>query len=181
MNLVRIPYRFLQAWNALVTHSTAEDQQLADQILTPRQMNLFLRMQPGEQVHSIRVLRELIRQEKKHPDLLLAALLHDVGKICHPLRVWEKAVGVLGKFLVPGQASRWGKIVIETGVRISWWQWAFIVSKQHPDWGAELASEAGASLLATAIIRRHQQHMDLKTNLPEDHLIIKLQSVDDHL
>lgn len=180
MNLVRIHYRFVQAWSSLVIKSTPEDQQLANQILSPLQMNLFLRMQAGEQAHSIRVARELIHQGEKHPDLLLAALLHDIGKIRQPLHIWEKAVSVLGKLLAPNQVKRWGKVSIESEARTPWWQWSLIVSEQHPDWGADLAEQAGASPLTTAIIRRHQQHVDPGSNSPEDILIKKLQSTDDH-
>jgi hypothetical protein len=180
MNLVRIPYRFIQAWNALVTQSAPEDQKLAHQILTPMQMNLFLHMQAGEQVHSIRILRELMNKGERHPDLMLAALLHDVGKIRHPLRIWEKAISVLGKFLSPEHAKRWGKISVEPTVRISWWQWPFIVSEQHADWGADLVFEAGASPLATSIIRRHQQYIAPGSDSLEDILVQKLQSIDDH-
>jgi hypothetical protein len=86
----------------------------------------------------------------------------------------------LAKLLAPDHAKRWGEVSIESGDRIPWWQWPFIASEQHPDWGADLAQQAGAAPLATAIIRRHQEHINPDSNSLEDILIKKLQSTDDH-
>jgi hypothetical protein len=52
------------------------------------------------------------------------------------------------------------------------------VSEGHAEWGAQIAREAGVSLLAEALIRRHQETPpDPPQNL-EDHLLHKLQSAD---
>jgi hypothetical protein len=59
----------------------------------------------------------------------------------------------------------------------------FIVSENHAQWGAEMASAAGASPLAVALIRRHQEEIgelnDQGLSL-EGRLLLKLQSVDDN-
>jgi len=87
---------------------------------------------------------------EEQPDLLAAALLHDVGKSDHPLHIWERVVIVLGKAFFPGQVRRWGQGE-PTG-----WRRPFVVAEQHPAWGADMAAEAGASPTTATLIRHHQ-------------------------
>lgn len=61
------------------------------------------------------------------------------------------------------------------------WRRAFVVSVQHPRWGAELADQCGTSPLAVELIARHQEHL----NPPQvdrislgDRLLLKLQAAD---
>jgi hypothetical protein len=113
---------------------------------------------------------------------MAAALLHDVGKTCHPLHVWERVIIVLVKALVPAKARHLGKVddPVEAE-RFPAWRWPFVVAEQHLEWGAELALNAGVSALTAALIRRHQ---NLFTSNPvnlEDRLLLQLQAADnDH-
>jgi hypothetical protein len=80
MSLQRLAYRGRQFWLALRARPAAQDLEQARLILRRDLFALFTTMQPGEQVHSLHVLRQLLSQGEEHPDLLVAALLHDVGK-----------------------------------------------------------------------------------------------------
>jgi putative nucleotidyltransferase with HDIG domain len=138
-------------------------------------------MQPGEQAHSLMVFHRLCSQTEdlsaeQRCDLLVAALLHDVGKSRRPLRLWERVWIVVGQALLPGLAGRLGEGSGEGPVRA--WQRPFVVAAQHPAWGAELAAEAGTSPLAVAIIRRHQNHSPPNGVTIEEVLLQRLQAVD---
>jgi putative nucleotidyltransferase with HDIG domain len=136
-------------------------------------MKLFLQMSAGEQAHSLEVLRRLQASGEQEPDLLTAALLHDVGKTRRPLRLWERVWIVLaGKLASRGGGS-------EPLERLPWWQKPLAVAVQHPAWGAEMAHAAGCSPRVVALIRRHQDKGTLNLQVEEDALLRKLQSVDD--
>ena len=128
-----------------------EDLQLVEEILSPPLMALFLRQSAGEQVHSISILRRIGEQGQAHEDLLLAALLHDVGKSRYPLSLWERALIVMVKSLFPERVKDWGS------GELRGWNKPFIVAEQHAAWGAKMVEQTGASPLAVELIRRHQE------------------------
>lgn len=150
-------------------------------------MNLFLRMQPGEQAHSLWIFNQLIDQNETSEDLLAAALLHDVGKSRYPLRLWDRVLIVLGKRMFPLQAKNWGS------GEARGWQRPFVVAEKHAEWGASMAEEAGASPVVVELIRRHQDPSGNPVGQPdrdgikgavmdsaglEDGLLFRLQSLD---
>ena len=162
---------------------SAEDLSQAQNFLSPASMALFLRLQPSEQAHSLRLFQELRQAGEDNRDLLAAALLHDVGKSCASLYPWERVLIVLGRRLLPARVKDWGQ-----GPPIGWRR-PFVVAEQHPAWGAELAAAVGASPLAVALIRRHQERgstqgtikgmsADMSASI-EDQLLQRLQSLDD--
>ena len=87
---------------------------------------------------------------RDNPDLLVAALLHDIGKTKLRLQWWERVIAVLGGALCPGRSKIWG-LAEPTG-----WRRAFVIKAQHPAWGATMAAAAGTSPLAVELIHRHQ-------------------------
>jgi hypothetical protein len=197
MNTSRILYRTRQFWQALGATLAPEDLDLVCEVLTPAQRMLFERLQMSEKVHSLKVLRALLDQGEDQPDLLVAALLHDIGKSRFPLIMLDRILIVLGKTFFPGRVKCWGSepvgvlnpsyisdrrgLLTETFFRI--WRRPFIVAEKHPAWGAEMAAQAGASPLAVDLIRRHQEQLDpgLGSNFStEQHLLRKLQAVDDN-
>ncbi len=130
-------------------------------------------MQPSEQAHSLKVFHSLVRYGEDNVDLLQAALLHDVGKSLYPLRLWDRAWIVLAKAVFPVHARRWGK------GPASGWRRALVVAEQHPEWGARLAEEAGASPRVVTLIRRHQEPTsDVMSINDIDHLLHMLQAFD---
>lgn len=175
---MRIGYRIRQFWEAL--HAAPTEYELAEVrgVLSPPLMVLFLQMQPGEQAHSLRIYRGLCDRGETHPDLLVAALLHDVGKSRHPLRLWERVLIVLAQKLFGKRMKAWGQ------GQPRGWRRAFVIAEQHPAWGAELAAQAGASPLAVRLIRHHQEGPDPDLPLPhadkalEARLLVHLQLLD---
>ena len=73
------------------------------------------------------------------PDLLAAALLHDVGKIKYYPGLWERVFTVLVEYGAPSLAQRMAQGSAK-GLRRG-----FVVRRFHADWGADLARKAGAS------------------------------------
>jgi putative nucleotidyltransferase with HDIG domain len=117
--------------------------------LDPALWRLFQTMARAEQHHGVAVCRALEAQGHDDPDLLVAALLHDVGKSVAPLHLWERVGVVLGEHVLPRAAARWREGPLH-GLRRG-----FVVRYRHPAWGAALARRAGASERAVTLIGRH--------------------------
>jgi len=72
-------------------------------------------MPPSDQRHSLNVYRTLLAEGQTSQDLLVAALLHDVGKAGGQLRLWHRVAIVLLRafwpaaldYLSRGQARGW--------------------------------------------------------------------------
>jgi hypothetical protein len=173
MALPRWAYRAYQFGFALFARPEPDALDRAHHILTGRQFALFAALQPHEQAHALAVLTRLEAQGETHPDLLVAALLHDVGKACHPLTVWARALAVLGHKFLPRRARAWGQGEAQG------WRTPFVVFERHPEWGAQMAAQSGASALVVSLIRRHQGPRPQTTDSTEDRLLAALQAVDD--
>jgi hypothetical protein len=171
--LRRLIYRIRQFWNALFAHPRKVKTSELLPYLTPAQIALFRRMKPYEQVHALQVLEKLKEGGQADPDLLTAALLHDVGKVLSPLSIFDRVLIVLGRRFFPHRASRWGG---STGNRLLR---PFVVAAQHPDWSAELAAQAGASSRAVNLIRRHQGPTNQNPASHTERMLAALQAADD--
>ncbi len=169
-------YRAGQFWRYLrPAPLTAADQAEVRQVLSPPLAALFGRLSPGEQAHSLTVLRAVQRgalPAAARAELHQAALLHDVGKSRAPLNLLDRVLVVLAKRLWPARALAWGQGA-PSGFRRP-----FVTAVQHPAWGAELAAQAGAPPLTVALIARHQTPVDSPATL-EDELLAALQAADD--
>jgi hypothetical protein len=180
MNASRFLYRSRQFWQAISTGPSQGDMELVTSVLTDSQVELFQRMQTSDQAHSVMVLNELRKGGEENPDLLVAALLHDVGKTRAPLRIWERVMIVIVGTICRDCTHKWGNrenVQPENGLG---WRRAFIVAEQHPAWGADLAAECGTSPLAVSLIARHQEKLAPDVSSMEDILLHKLQAVDDN-
>lgn len=188
MSAARILYRTRQLWQILRLAPTQSELEGARSVLAPALFEIFTRMSPGEQSHSLRVYSRLVENGEDHPDLMAAALLHDCGKTLYPLKLWERAWIVIGKALLPRLSLNWSQGELHELQRLAFWKRPFVVAERHPGWGADLASRAGASKQAVALIRRHQEKQPAKAehlNPPivepsyiEDSLLHKLQVAD---
>jgi putative nucleotidyltransferase with HDIG domain len=149
-------------------------------------MELFQRMQLCEQAHSLQVYKTLAQQqaqaaEEGWEDLLVAALLHDVGKNRLPLRLWERVEIVLARTLLPEKSRAWGAIPdgAVDGKSLGWRK-PFVAAAHHAEWGAEMAAEVGASPLAASLIRRHQEAAGPGSTVLEERLLAQLQAADNN-
>ncbi len=170
----RLTYRIRQFWRMLRIRETSEaDLALAREILTPKQMGLFRIMHPAERDHAIQVLKKLKSRGESNKDLLVAALLHDVGKSRYPLSIWERVMIVVLNRFFPERVKQWGQGKARS------WRRAFVVAAEHPIWGAQMAAESGASPLAVNLIWRHQEPPSTIPKTQEDLLLRTLQAADD--
>lgn len=170
---MRTLYRIGQGLRALGTRFAPVDDAQAEKLLSPALYALYRQMRRSERQHSLRVLRELRAVGHADPDLLAAALLHDVGKVRAPFGVPAKTLVVLVRAIVPQAVLRWGSGSARG------WRRPFAVSVQHPAWGAEMVAAAGGSPRTVELIARHQDTLDGPPQTEMDRLLLALQAVDD--
>jgi putative nucleotidyltransferase with HDIG domain len=137
------------------TPSASELDEVVD-LLGPKLFTLFQKMSFGEQAHCLRVMEYLRQENESNVDLLIAALLHDVGKTKYPLKLWERVWIVIGEALFPELTKTWGSDLNAGNGKYRRLQRPFFVSQQHASWGAEMASEAGASQMTAYLIANHE-------------------------
>ena len=144
-------YRLWQFWQivtAVPLEPAAREEIVA--ILSPNELALFEQFSLNDQWHSYRVMKMLREVGHEHPALLVAALLHDIGKTKLPLSIWERSLIVLASILLPRQTAVWGQ-----GEAVGWKR-PFVVKVQHPAWSAEMVTAVGSDPLAIELIRCHQ-------------------------
>lgn len=170
---MRVQYRLRQLRHNLAAGPlpAAAQAEIAGLLTKPERV-LFARYDHADQWHALRVLHMLRDAGYNHPDLLAAALLHDVGKTRYPLSVWDRIVIVVGQAFFSRRAERWGHGAPQG------WRRPFVVRTQHPAWGAEMAATAGSRPGVVTLIRRHQEH-PVDTTGEEETLLRQLQWADD--
>ncbi|MCE2488392.1 MAG: hypothetical protein J4G17_00255 [Anaerolineae bacterium] len=142
--------RLRQGLHALMAFAQPIDRAQVARHLSPELQQCFGRLRRSEQLHSLRVLRALQAEGEVTPDLAVAALLHDVGKTRWPFPLWQRVLVVLLPRLAPALAGR-----LARGSETDPLARPFLLSEQHPAWGAQLARAAGASERATWLIGQH--------------------------
>lgn len=168
-----LAYRFRQLKENLTAGPlTSEARGSVVAYLSEPEQALFFRFTYADQWHSYRVFRTLLDAGYNHPDLLVAALLHDIGKILSPLSPVDRTMIVVGGVLFPRRAEQWGDGPADG------WRRPFVARACHPVWGAELAAEAGSRSAVVDLIRRHQTRLNESTD-ENDHLLSRLQWADD--
>lgn len=128
--------------------STA-DWALVARYLTPAQLALFKCLPENDQQHALAVARTLLDQGWKDTELIQAALLHDIGKMDSGLHLMYRVAIVLLRALWPA-GLRW-LAASDRG-----WRRPFHIHQHHPEIGARLAAEAGASPRVVELILHHQ-------------------------
>ncbi len=168
----RLAYRSRQFRNSLLSSRKQIPGEALLDYLTPAQLSLFQQMQPSEQAHAYEMFKHLEITGQTDPDLLCAALLHDVGKILHPLSIYDRVLIVIGRHLFPGAARRWaaGK---PRGLGLP-----FVVAGQHAEWGAALATRAGATARTVELVRHHHDAPVLNPDSHTQRLLAALQATD---
>ena len=169
----KIGYRVWQFWQSLKKSPRLDEWKKAQGILNPAELELFSKLPVPDQNHSLRVLSTLESAGEIEPDLLKAALLHDIGKTRYPLNRWERIFAVLIEGFFPQTAKDWGKKEPKGLHR------PLAIIYQHPFWGADLAEKAGSNQRVIWLIRHHQT-LDLTGLLDQGgvELLKKLQKAD---
>jgi putative nucleotidyltransferase with HDIG domain len=167
-----------QFWRTISLKTDLSELEQAKAGLTKAQWELFLKLQPGEQSHALSVYHKLVEQGENQSDLLVAALLHDIGKLRYSMRPVERAVVVMAKTVLPDQAKRWGSLPFSGWDGMPGWRKAFIVAEQHAEWGADMAREVGVSALTVNLIRNHHDPALKDPGITENNLLRKLWQVD---
>lgn len=124
------------------------DYDLARGHLAPPLLALFEAQHPRDIVHAAETARWLIRRGHTDPDLLAAALLHDIGKgqqrrldrVAHVVSGWAGA----------------GPLLADQGSRFELRR-AVHRSRTHSAVGAAMLREAGASDRCIALTGRHHE------------------------
>jgi hypothetical protein len=148
--------QFLSGWRAALS---PQDHGLVAQVLSPvgpAALELFARMPVDAQAHSIRVLKAVGAGGATPPDLAVAALLHDVGKVASSdagayLGLWMRGPLVLLEAWRPELLARLASPQPSAGLR-----YALYVHSRHPQIGAAWAQQAGCSPLTCWLIAHHQ-------------------------
>jgi len=161
-------YRFWQFWQSLKGSLGENEWQKVERILSPEELSLFKQLPIPDQNHSLRVLKTLEANDEGDLDLLKAALLHDLGKIKFPLRRWERVFAVLVMGIFPERHLKWG-MGDPSGIKR-----ALVVSKQHPDWGADFAEEAGSDPMTVWLIRYHETRLPAGSHSKDDLLFLNI-------
>jgi putative nucleotidyltransferase with HDIG domain len=128
-------------------------------------------MSSYDQQHGLNVMHTLAQRGYTDPDLLAAAVLHDVGKTARKagsLHLWHRVTVVLMRTLMPGLVEQLGE---DPG---GGWRQAFFVHQHHAAIGAELAQQAGCSARTVELIRHHENAPDQT----DDRLLAALQAAD---
>jgi hypothetical protein len=161
--------QFVQAAGAWIR---PEDAQEIPRYLPPAAVELYQAMPRYDQQHALHVLRTLQGKGYSDPDLLAAALLHDVGKTVHQtgaLHLWHRVAVVLMRAFRPGLLERIGED------RPGSWRQPFYVQQHHAAIGAELARAVGCSARTVELILHHED----RSGLERDPLLAVLRDADD--
>jgi len=164
-------YRVRQFFAALTAPLFRRDADALAQVLTPAQQALFCRMSAPDRRHALQVYQALQARGPQIPDLLVAALMHDVGKAAGPPPLWVRVAVVL----LERWAPRWLDRLSAGDPR--GWRRPFVLYRRHAEIGAEWAAQAGCSPLTVALIRRHHDPLGSPES-EEDRLLALLQQAD---
>ncbi|MCL7454771.1 MAG: HD domain-containing protein [Anaerolineae bacterium] len=144
--------QFARAAGAWV-RPTQFDQDLLRHYLSPAGLELFRAMPRYDRRHALAVFDTLRQRGQEQPDLLAAALLHDIGKTLPPgagVRLWHRVATVLMRRFWPALLERACKD------RPGSWLQPFFVQQQHAAIGAELARQAGCTARTVELILQHE-------------------------
>jgi hypothetical protein len=162
--------QFIRAARALLRPPDIGEEWLA-RWLPARAVDLFWAVPRYDQQHALRVLRTLQEQGHSNPDLMAAALLHDVGKTVPrsgSLRLWHRVIVVLMRAVEPHVVWRIGNNATKG------WRRPFYVQQHHAAIGAQLAREAGCSARTAELISLHEDPL----GLADDPLLAALKAAD---
>jgi hypothetical protein len=125
--------------------------------LSSAQYTRFMELPAFDQQHLCRVANHLRANGVTDPDVIVAGLLHDIGKSDgeHRVRLSDRVGKVVLKRISPGLLQRVAARYPDgplTGLALT---------MRHPEIGAEIAGELGCSERTCWLIRNHEAEGDL--------------------
>ena len=149
----RVAYRIGQLGRGMVPWVAARERALAAAALTERQFAAFRRMAPADQRHAVRVVRLLLAEGARDPDLIVAGLLHDLGKVDAQgegrVLLAHRVANVLLVRLLP---ERWERLSDAPRPGLAR---GYALLRHHPALGATWAATLEVSPRACALIAAH--------------------------
>ena len=168
-----IVYRVYQFWRLLKAEPFPQEAlPVVAAVLSPAELALFRQQVATDQTHGLRVLQTLQAAGETDPDLLAAALLHDVGKCRLSPTIWDRVAGAFGEKFFPQRAALWAK------GKPNLFRRPFTIRFQHAAWGAEMAQRAGSRPRTVRLIRYHQDDADNLHGAEERRLLARLKWAD---
>ena len=146
--IARARYRARQYVRGLHPHLAPSEVALARNLLTPAEFVLFLRAEPRDRRHSMDLYHLLERSAPTPvPELLTAALLHDIGK--GQLAGWHRVLYVLLEALTPALT---GRLASPHGTQ---WRQALWRLRHHAHLSAAILREVGSNPRVIQIVESH--------------------------
>ena len=132
-------------------HDPAIDRQIRDLLDSEPQWRFVARLRPYDRAHLLAVYLRLIEAGERDPDLLRAALLHDIGKSNgrHRVGLADRTIKVVLKQI---SVPSWKRISSRPG----WLRTGLYLAAHHAELGSKFAASAGASSRTIELIARHE-------------------------
>jgi hypothetical protein len=147
----RLPHLTRRFVGALTARRDADDFATLDRYLGRGEQALFLTMTLADQRHSLDLSARLRADGHDEPDLVRAALLHDVGKALGPLPLPYRVIHSLAAIAAPRLACWLGQDPAPS------WRRPFYFAAHHAALGAEAAARAGSNSRVVRLIGGHDQ------------------------
>jgi putative nucleotidyltransferase with HDIG domain len=127
------------------------DRLIAERLTSSQQVR-FRQLPAFDQTHLVRATQALLAMDGTDPELVVATLLHDIGKTNEhgSVRLIHRVSRVLVRKISPA-AFEWLGHFPEGG-----WRNGFVLATHHPELGAAIAAGLGCSARVCWLIRNHE-------------------------